>query len=156
MGANRLRILEFGELPASLEPQAHLLDVAVGWSPLDFGRVNEAIKLGYPRADYVGVYAVEKNEIQSVVRVLRVPYTLADGTSETISAIAAVVTRRDRSGKGLARELLEEVHRREAAAGIRFATLWTGLSIFAHNLYKSMGGGWIIEAEKFTAKDQPR
>lgn len=115
------------------------MDASAGWMPLDFRRMQEARKLGYPTADYFGVCAVEKSKVQSVVRVLRIPYTMANGAKETISAIQGVVTKRERSGRGLARRLLEEVHRREAAADNRFVMLWTGHSIMAHGLYNSMG-----------------
>jgi len=107
--------------------------------PLDFRRMDEAMKLGYPAADYYGVYAVEKDEVQSVVRVLRVPYTMNDGTEEAVSAIQGVVTRREHSRAGLARKLLAEVHQREASFGNRFVMLWTGHGLVAHNLYSSMG-----------------
>ena len=73
-----------------------------------------------------------------MVRVLRIPFTTIRGR-ETVSAIQGVVTRRDRSRRGLARRLLGEAHRREKAAGSRFVLLWTGHSNMAHNLYNSMG-----------------
>jgi GNAT superfamily N-acetyltransferase len=132
-------VCDYDNLPKELEPQAQLLDSSTGWMPMDFQLIKEARTLGYPVAPYFGVYAVEGSEVQSVVRVLRLPYTLANGDKETVSAIQGVVTRRERSGKGLARKLLEEVHRREAEAGMKFVLLWTGHAMVAHNLYLSMG-----------------
>lgn len=137
--ATALRIVEYDELPAAWEPQVQLLDASTGWMPLDFRRLKEARKLGYPAADYFALYAVEKDEVQSVVRVLRIPYTTQGGTKKTVSAIQGVVTRREQSRQGLARELLDEVHAREKAAGYGFAMLWTGYSNVAHNLYNSIG-----------------
>ena len=134
-----LKIVSYDELRGKWESQAQLLDASVGWFPLDFRRVEEARRLGYPAADYCGVYAVEGTEVLSSVRVLRLPYTMSDGESETVSAIQGVATKREWSRKGLARRLLEEVHRREVAAGSRFAVLWTGYSNAAHALYNSMG-----------------
>lgn len=134
-----MRIVGNDELPAAWESQVQILDASAGWMPQDFRRVKEARKLGYPAVDYFGVYAVEKGEVQSVVRVLRLPYTMANGVRETVSGIQGVITRRERSRRGLARRLLEEVHRREAAEGIRFVMLWTGHSNTAHNLYNSIG-----------------
>jgi GNAT superfamily N-acetyltransferase len=134
-----MRIADYDNLPKELEPQAQLLDASTGWMPMDFQAVREARILGYPVAPYFGVYAVEGGEVQSVVRVLRLPYTLANGDRVSVSAIQGVVTRRERSGKGLARKLLEEVHRREAEAGMKFVFLWTGHAMMAHNLYLSMG-----------------
>lgn len=134
-----MRITDYDDIPEDLETQIHLLDASTGWIPMDFQKVKEARSLGYPVAPYFGVYAVEGREVQSVVRVLRLPYTLANGRRDTVSAIQGVITRRERSGRGLARMLLEEVHRREAEAGTKFVLLWTGHSIMAHNLYLSMG-----------------
>jgi GNAT superfamily N-acetyltransferase len=133
-----LRIVDFGDLPPSAEASVHLLDMSAGWGPIGFSWLKEMRGLGYPAADYVGVYAVEGGEVQSMVRVLRVPFSTTEGR-ETVSAIQGVVTRRDRSRHGLARKLLGEVHLREKAAGSRFVLLMTGHSNMAHNLYNSMG-----------------
>ena len=115
-----------------------MLDASAGWGPMDFSRVKEARRVGYPAADYFGVYAVEDGKVSSMIRVLRLPFTTRRGL-EKIAAIQGVVTRRDRSRKGLARSLLQEVHRREKAAGVRFSLLWTGRGQVAHGLYNSMG-----------------
>ncbi|MDA4127047.1 MAG: GNAT family N-acetyltransferase, partial [Thaumarchaeota archaeon] len=134
-----LRIVDYDELPARLETRAQILDASVGWMPLDFRRMEEARRIGFPAAPYFGVYAVENDEILSTVRVMRIPYTLANGSVETVSGIQGVITRREWSRRGLARKLLAEVHRREAEAGLGFVMLWTGHSLMAHNLYNSMG-----------------
>lgn len=105
---------------------------------MDFRRIAEARKTGYPASEYFGVYAVERREVLSMVRVLRLPFTTTKGF-ERIAAIQGVVTRRDQSRMGLARELMEEVHRREKAAGIRLSLLWTGRNQVAHGLYESLG-----------------
>lgn len=115
------------------------MDATTGWYPIDPSRLTKARKLGYPTADYFGIYAVEGDEVQSVVRVLRIPYTTAGGGVETVSGVQGVVTRPERSRTGLARRLLDEAHSREAAAGNRFVMLWTGRAMMAHNLYESMG-----------------
>jgi len=134
-----MRIIDHDELPLSMEAQIHLLDMSAGWGPMDFKSIAEARRLGYPAADYVGVYAVEEREVLSEVRVIRIPFTTLGGATEIASGIQGVATRRDRSGRGLARKLLEEVHRREKAAGITLALLWTGHAMVAHGLYGSMG-----------------
>jgi GNAT superfamily N-acetyltransferase len=134
-----LRIVDYDDLPEGLEPGVQLLDATTGWYPMDFARMKEARRLGYPTSSYFAVYAVEGNEVQSVVRVLRIPYTMADGGVESISGLQGLVTRPERSRMGLARRLLEEVHAREAAAGNRFVILWTGRGLMAHNLYESTG-----------------
>jgi GNAT superfamily N-acetyltransferase len=134
-----LRIVDYDDLPEGLEPRVQLLDATTGWYPMDFARLKEARRLGYPTSSYFGVYAIEGNEVQSVVRVLKISYTMGHGGVESISGVQGVVTRPERSRRGLARKLLEEVHAREAAAGNRFVMLWTGRALMAHNLYKSMG-----------------
>lgn len=135
-----MRIVEHDEISSGLEGEVQLLDLLAGWEPpMDFHRMRQARKLGYPAADYVGVYAVEGDRILSMVRVLRLPYTFLDGHTETLSAIQGVTTRRDRRRCGLARGLLNEVHMRERKAGSRFSLLWTGRSNTAHQLYESMG-----------------
>ena len=105
-----MRILDYDELPSGVEGQAQLLDMSAGWGPMDFRRVGDARRIGYPAADYFGVYAVEGGEVLSMVRVLRLPFTTPKGV-EKIGAIQGVVTRRDRARRGLARKLIEEVHK---------------------------------------------
>jgi GNAT superfamily N-acetyltransferase len=134
-----LDIVGQDELPSELEPQVQLMDATVGWIPVDLHLMEEARRMGYPAPDYFAVFAVEKGEVCSAVRVIRIPYTMAGGRVETVAAIQGVVTRREQSGRGLARALMGEVHRREAGAGIRFAILWTGHANVAHRLYNSMG-----------------
>ena len=141
-----MRILDHDDLPPGIEDQVQLLDGAAGWGPMDFSRVKRARKTGYPAADYFGVYAVEDGKVSSMVRVLRLPFTTRRGL-EKVAAIQGVVTRRDRSRKGLARKLLEEVHRRERDAGNRFVLLWTGRGQVAHALYNSMGYADIYTPE---------
>ena len=71
-----MRIIDHDELPLSMEAQIQfLLDMSAGWGPMDFKSIAEARRLGYPAADYVGVYAVEEREVLSEVRVIRIPFT---------------------------------------------------------------------------------
>jgi GNAT superfamily N-acetyltransferase len=134
-----MRIVEHDEIPADMEGEVQLLDLSAGWRTMDFHRVREVKRLGYPVADYFGVYAVEGDRILSMVRVLRLPYSFLDGHTETLSAIQGVTTRRDVRGRGLARKLLNEVHARERRAGSSFSLLWTSRSNMAHQLYESLG-----------------
>lgn len=133
-----MRILEFDELGSALEPQAQLLDLAAGWAPNDFGKFKQARRMGYPSAAYAGIYAVENGEILSAVRVLRLPYTTAEGIQQ-VAGIQGVVTRRDSGRKGLARKLLLEAHTREKDAGSKYSLLWTGRGQVAHSLYEDLG-----------------
>ena len=134
-----MRILTFDELPEEWEPKVQLIDASVGWNIFDFKRLREAMKLGYPAADYFGVYAVEGDEVQATVRVLHIPYTLPSGETSTVAGIAGVATRREWSRRGLARTLLADVHQREEAAGYTLSLLWMGFWNFSHELYKSIG-----------------
>ncbi len=133
-----LRVLDHDELPSGSEEQVHLLDMSAGWGALSFSRIAEARKDGYSSADYFGVYAVEGSEILSAVRVIRFPFTTPTGV-EQVAGIQGVVTRRDRGRHGLARMLLEEVHRREKTSGTKYSLLWTGRGMVAHGLYESLG-----------------
>jgi GNAT superfamily N-acetyltransferase len=132
--------------------QVQLLDLSTGWGMTDLKDMRKAIKLGYPSADYFSVFAIENGEVLSTVRVSRIPYTLSDGKREVVSAIGGVVTRHDHSQQGLARRLLEEVHRREKADGRRFSLLWTGRNNVAHHLYESLGYIDIYTPELAMAK----
>jgi GNAT superfamily N-acetyltransferase len=134
-----MRIMSLDELPEGWQPKVQLIDASVGWMLTDLKRMKEARKMGYPAADYFGVYAVEGNEVQATVRVLRIPYTMAGGATETVSGICGVATKREWSRRGLAKALLAEVHRREMAAGNRLSLLWMGFWNFSHDLYKSIG-----------------
>lgn len=133
-----MRVLTHDELPSEAESQVHLLDLAAGWGAMDFRRISMARKIGYPAAEYFGVYAVEGKEVLAMVRVLRLPYTTREGV-EQVAAIQGVVTRRDRQRRGLARTLMEEVHGREKEAGSSLSLLWTGRGQVAHGLYESLG-----------------
>ena len=121
-----------------METQAQLLDLSVGWAPVGFEKFGEAKKLGYPCAEYAGVYAVKDGQILSAVRVLRLPYTTRHGIKK-VAGIQGVVTRRDNGRKGLARKLLLDVHQREKAAGCDYSMLWTGRGLVAHSLYEGLG-----------------
>jgi len=133
-----VRVLDYDELTQEMEVQMQMLDASVGWSAVGFGRLERARELGYPASDYFGVYAVERGQIVATVRVLRLPFTTPRGT-ETIGSVQGVITRRDKSRRGIARMLLREVHRREKAFGCRFMMLWTGRAMIAHRLYESLG-----------------
>ena len=88
-------------------------------------------------ADYFGIFAVDAGTVVGQTFVLRIPYTFPHGT-ESISGIAGVATRLDHARTGVARRILEEVHRREREAGIGYSTLWTNRSWGAHRLYEKL------------------
>ncbi len=109
------------------------------WGGLDdLATVRTARRSGFPFAPYVGVYAREGDALLSAVLVSQYPLTTPDGP-ETIAGIELVMTRPDAMRHGLARQLLQEVHRRERSAGRRLSLLCTGRSNLAHELYLQLG-----------------
>jgi GNAT superfamily N-acetyltransferase len=133
-----MRILTHDELDNSFDPQVQLLHLGTEWSVIDFERVKQIRIAGYPAADYYSVYAVEGSEVLAKVEAIHIRYEMPGGP-EIMAGISGVVTRRDRSREGLAKQLLLDVHKRERASGIRYSLLWTGRHNRAHSLYKSIG-----------------
>lgn len=133
-----MKILTYDELSPGLEADRALVHLAA------FGGVFGPEKIRIIRsgvnnfAEYVGVFAVDRGRLIGQIFVLRVPYAFADGP-ETVGGIAAVGTSAERGRQGVARALLEEVHERERAEGIRHTALWTNRSWGAHALYEKLG-----------------
>ena len=132
-----MRILTHDELPDSFDAQVQLMQLSAGWGIFDFDHMKQARKMGYPFADYSAVYAIEENKVLSKVEVIHIQIETTKGL-EIVSGISSVLTRRDKSRSGLARVLLQDVHQREKASGIRISLLWTGRNNKAHNLYESL------------------
>ena len=133
-----MKILDLDHLPKALDPQLGTLSVLNGDPPQDRAFIRRLRSMGFPAAEYYAVYAVEDHEIQSRVEVIRPPFTTRAGT-RAVTGISDVSTRPDRIRRGLARSLLEEVHRRESARGQRWCLLWTHRSWGAHRLYEALG-----------------
>lgn len=133
-----MRFRTLDELDPSMEGGRTLLQLmAFGGS--SSRRSIDEVRRRFPRwADYVALFATESDRVLGQVFVLRFPYVFRSGP-ETVSGLAAVTTRPDRRRTGIARALLDEVHRREREAGVRFSTLWTNPSWGAHALYESLG-----------------
>ncbi len=90
-------------------------------------------------SDYVGVFAVEREQVIGHAITVRLPYTYPDGAVHRISGVAMVGSRPDESGRGIARRILEEIHRRERRAGFDHITLWTNRSWGSHGIYERLG-----------------
>jgi GNAT superfamily N-acetyltransferase len=133
-----MRFLSFDELSSSMEPERLLIHLASLGGAADRRAIDVWRRRSTIFADYVGVFAVERGHVLGQTFVKRLPYAFPDG-SETIGGVASVGTRPDLARHGVARGILEEVHRREREAGIRFVTLWTNRSWGAHRLYESLG-----------------
>jgi GNAT superfamily N-acetyltransferase len=143
----------FDELTPSMDADRILVHLASLGGAAD----RSAVALWRRRSDvfseYVGVFAVERGRVVGQTLVKRLAYTFPDGT-EKIGAIASVGTRPDLARGGIARKILEEVHRREREAGIRFVSLWTNRSWGAHRLYEKLGyrnvyeNPWAVRAPR--------
>ncbi len=133
-----MRIVPYDDLPARADAPRAALQLSAFASFLDGRTVRRYRRHRYLLADYVGLFAVDHGEVVGQTYVLRLPYRTRSGL-ETISGIAGVTTRRDRSRRGIATAILEEVHRRERAHGSRFALLWTNRGWYAHGLYERLG-----------------
>ncbi len=109
------------------------------WGGLDdLTAALRARRSGFPFAPYLGLYAREDNALLSAVFVSHYPVTTPDGP-ETVAGIELVMTRPDATRRGLAGQLLREVHRREQTAGPRLSLLCTGRSNLAYELYLKLG-----------------
>jgi GNAT superfamily N-acetyltransferase len=133
-----MRFLTFDELTPSMDLDrllVHLVTLggATRRTSVDLWRRNSDVF-----ADYIGVFAVERGRVLGQTFVKRLSYMFPDGP-QVVSAIASVGTRPDRARSGVALRILEQVHRREREAGIRYATLWTNRSWGAHRLYERLG-----------------
>ncbi len=133
-----MRILVFDELSAALDLDRSLVHLAAFGGTFPRAAVELLRRRTKSFADYVGVFAVERNQVLGQVFVLRIPYAFRDGP-DTLSGIAAVGTRPDHGRGGIARTLMMEVHRRERDSGIRYSALWTNRSWGAHGLYEKLG-----------------
>lgn len=148
-----MRILNYDELSPSMEQDRTLSNIAAFGGVLSPQRIEVIRRNLKLFSDYVGVFAVEGDRLLGHVYVLRIPYTFRDGP-ELISGIASVGTRPDVGRSGVARALLTEAHRRECAAGLRFAALWTNRSWGAHNLYETLGyrdvysSPWVVRSPR--------
>ncbi|MGD1100063.1 MAG: GNAT family N-acetyltransferase [Thermoplasmata archaeon] len=133
-----MKLLSFDELPESYDPGRALVSIAA-FREFRHRRTIDLWQRQKDRlAEYGGVFAVDRGIVVGQAFVERIPYTFPHGT-EVVSGIAGVTTRLDHARAGVARRVLEEVHRRERAAGIRYATLWTNRSWGAHRLYEQLG-----------------
>ena len=133
-----LRLVTFDELPADLGPQRALLHLSAFGGYWDDSEVARARGPGGPLADYVAVFALARNRVAAQTFVHRIPFTTPRGT-EIVSGMDAVVSLPDATRRGFARAVLNDVHRRERKAGIRYSLLWTSRSWYAHDLYESLG-----------------
>ncbi|MFI5415466.1 MAG: GNAT family N-acetyltransferase, partial [Candidatus Lutacidiplasmatales archaeon] len=133
-----MRIYDLDGLPPGLLPQLGTFQLSDGDPPQGVEFIRRLRRTSHPSSDYFAVYAVDDGKLLSRVETLQLPFTGPTG-SDVVVGISDVLTRPDGVGRGLARSLLDEVHRRERVRGRHWSYLWTRRSWGAHRLYESMG-----------------
>ncbi len=144
-GPVSVEIISFDELT----PAQELDRVLVHWAGLgglfDRRRIQIYRRRSRVLSEYVGVFGVEDGHVLGQMLVLRLPYTFPDGNTTTVSGIAGVTTRVDAGRRGIGRQLLTEIHAREARA---FGTACYGRT--------ARGGRTICTQSSGTATCTPR
>ena len=133
-----MKLIGYDELRDSNDSDRAIVQLAAFGGFLDRRRIGLWRRRTSVFADYFGVFAVDRGTVVGQTFVLRIPYTFPHGT-ELVSGIAGVATRLDHARTGVARQVLDEVHRREREAGIGYSMLWTNRSWGAHRLYETLG-----------------
>ncbi len=133
-----VRIRAYDELPPGVETQRALLQMSA-FSEASFDppmvRRYRARGLFSP---YVGLFALERDQLLAQAFALRIPFTFRHGT-EPVAGVSAVTTRPDVAREGIGRTLMQSMLRRERRAGTGYSLLWTNRSWGAHRLYESLG-----------------
>ncbi len=133
-----IRIQEWSELSARTRDGVSLLDVSDGDPPSYSERQHSYRVDGGLYRGYHALFAVRDGAVLS--RAVGLDITLTTRSrDEPLLGIADVVTRPDSLGRGFAPLLIEELHRRARARGIRWAALWTHRTWSAHRGYERLG-----------------
>jgi GNAT superfamily N-acetyltransferase len=133
-----MRLLTFDELGPSQEAERALIQLSA-FNGVFGRRLLERWRSGSEAlTEYGGVFAVDRGVVVGQTFVLRLPYQFPDGPKD-VSGIAAVATRPDLGHRGVARAVLDEVHRLEREAGRDHALLWTNRAWVAHRFYEKLG-----------------
>lgn len=88
--------------------------------------------------EYVALYAVEDDVVQSQVGVVTLDTLTKEGI-EKVGYIWGVATRPSQAKQGYATKLIQEAHNRLIEEDIRYSFLGTGKSLIAYNLYRKFG-----------------
>lgn len=132
-------IVSYDELTPSQKVQAISLGTTAFGGSLDISGVQLLRQRGGSASGYYAMYAVEDGEAIGQVVVYRIDYSFPYLGTRKVSGLAGITTRADKSRKGVARRIIEEVHERERREGITHSMLWTNSSWHAHDLYLSLG-----------------
>ncbi len=133
-----IRIQEWSELSDRARDRVSLLDVSDG-DPASHSERQHGYRVdGGLYRGYHALFAVRNGDVLS--RAAGMDLTLTTRSrDEPLLGVADVVTRPDSLGRGLAPLLIEELHRRASARGIRWAALWTHRTWTAHRRYERLG-----------------
>lgn len=88
--------------------------------------------------NYYSIYGIEKGEVLGQVGIL-IDETQTKEGMEKIGYLWCVCTKPSSFRKGVATELIEEIHNRLLAADVRYSFLGTKKSLIAYNLFKKLG-----------------
>lgn len=132
-------IVTYDELTEAQKFQATSLGVMAFGNSATPRDVNIERKGARCLSDYFGMFAIENGDTVGQVNVYRFDYVFPGGRTEKIAGLAGVTTRADMANRGIAKEIIKAVHRRERDAGIKHSILWTSPSWHAHELYVELG-----------------
>ncbi len=132
-----MRLLTYDELPEEAAASSALTQFSAFGRPWRNGEIDLYRRSG-ALAPFVGVFAVEGRQVIGQTYCFRYTYRFPSGEAP-VGGVAAVATRPDRTGRGVAHRILEEVHRREREGGVDHILLWTNRSWSAHRLYERLG-----------------
>ncbi|MCI4340540.1 MAG: GNAT family N-acetyltransferase [Thermoplasmata archaeon] len=131
-------VREFDDLPAGSEAARAALTLTAFQAFPDRTMIEEYRRRGGPLADYVGLFAVDGRRLLGQALVYRFRYRGA-GPARMSEGVALVATRPDAARRGVARQILQEFHRRARERGVTDVFLWTNPSWGAHRLYEELG-----------------
>jgi GNAT superfamily N-acetyltransferase len=130
-----MKIMEYKEVDPT--QVLHLTMLALGF-PLTPEHAAHILQTDPRPFSCLAVDAVEDDQVLGQVGIFRLPMISTEGR-EDVGGVWAVATHPQHAGRGVASRLLNEVHARMRAAGLRFSTLGTHRHGVAHKLYRQHG-----------------
>jgi GNAT superfamily N-acetyltransferase len=130
-----MKIVEYNDVDPVNAMLVPLLALDFPMTPERVAQIRQTDPRPFP---YLGLYAVEDDQVLGQVGVFRLPMVSTAGR-EDVGGVWAVSTHPQHAGRGIASCLLEEAHVRMRQAGLRFSTLGTDRSRLAYKLYHRHG-----------------
>lgn len=130
-----IRIAEYDDVNPLQVLHLNLLCLDFALTPELVGVIRRMDARPFP---FFAVYAMEGSAVIGQVGVFRLPMISLEGAAE-VGGVWAVSTHPAWRGKGVASLLLDEAHRRMAAAGLRYSTLGADSYRVSHALYHKHG-----------------